>query len=670
MLIKIVWRSFKKQLSNYLIFFFSLIFAVMVYYSFTAMTYEQPLIRSAGKNTQLVGMLGFGSFAVVLILLFFMTNTNRFFIENRRKDISIFHLYGLNYYQICLWFILEIFFIGIFSFVIGIGVGVLLSKLFSMILVKAMDLPLRVHFFFSTDAIIATGLVVLFILAVVSFQILWLVSGSKFSHLKTLRLRKIQAMKVSLPQKIAGSIGALFLLSGWGMAMTYVVFSRTASDRFGLLRGNALLMGLIFLLCVFGSYLFFAFTLRWYNSYRPKRLNKNLGMLSRSEWQLRLFSEWRFLGSITVALGLALAILGGMAALVSLQMRLVDEIAPASVMMTQQSYQKLEPKLQSVAPYQRQTLHLKAVPAKQSVAISGEGVNSQPEITDVVSISDYLAFRKTNPTLQNIQLKSADSTVVLSSYQRYLNDYARYSKIIYLKSQKLKVQETHPNFFGDTSLRYGTGMIVVSDELFDELSGISCALEVIDVEDRFENKLNQVIRANLKGDWDYPIHYDLTWKNEQIVGDIVEGEGTNKDGSTVYRSEYTSYQEVYRMTRSSMGLVLFVVTFVTTTFIIVTASMVTLRQLSEFKQKRKKYGLLRQMGIPDKTIYQEIKRENRVVFFIPAILALIHSMLAISVISHIAKNANYGFVYLFCGLMLVVYALFYWATCVYQKKLS
>jgi putative ABC transport system permease protein len=339
-------------------------------------------------------------------------------------------------------------------------------------------------------------------------------------------------------------------------------------------------------------------------------------------------------------------------------------------MMTQQSYQKLEPKLQSVAPYQRQTLHLKAVPAKQSVAISGEGVNSQPEITDVVSISDYLAFRKTNPTLQNIQLKSADSTVVLSSYQRYLNDYARYSKIIYLKSQKLKVQETHPNFFGDTSLRYGTGMIVVSDELFDELSGISYALEVIDVEDRFENKLNQVIRANLKGDWDYPIHYDLTWKNEQIVGDIVEGEGTNKDGSTVYRSEYTSYQEVYRMTRSSMGLVLFVVTFVTTTFIIVTASMVTLRQLSEFKQKRKKYGLLRQMGIPDKTIYQEIKRENRVVFFIPAILALIHSMLAISVISHIAKNANYGFVYLFCGLMLVVYALFYWATCVYQKKLS
>ena len=67
MLIKLIWHGFKKQLSNYLVFFFSLIFAVMVYYSFTAMTYEQPLIRSAGKNTQLVAMLGFGGFVVVLI---------------------------------------------------------------------------------------------------------------------------------------------------------------------------------------------------------------------------------------------------------------------------------------------------------------------------------------------------------------------------------------------------------------------------------------------------------------------------------------------------------------------------------------------------------------------------------------------------------------------------
>lgn len=669
MLIRIIWRGFKKQLSNYLVFFFSLIFAVMVFYSFTAMTYEQPLIRSAGKNTELVGMLGFGSFAVVLILLFFMASTNRFFIENRRKDISIFHLYGLSYYQICLWFILEIFFIGIFSFVVGISFGVLLSKLFSMILVKAMDLPLQVHFFFSTDAIMMTGLVVLFILAVVSFQILWLVSGYKFTHLKRLDLRKIQAMKVPLWQKLLGVTGALCLLGGWGMALSYIIFARKASDHLGLIRGNIVLMGTIFLLCVIGSYLFFGFTMRWYNSYRPKRLFKNLGMLSRSEWQLRLFSDWRFLGSITVALGLALAILGGMAAIVSLEMRSVNEIAPTSLMITEESYKKIAPKLQRFEDYQKQSLTFNAVPAKQSVEISGEGTNSQPEVMDMISLSDYRAFQKINHTLPNIHLNTPTSTIVLSSYQRYLTEYAHYSRFIYFKDRKLTVQGTYPNFFGDASLRYGTGLIVVSDEVFNSTSGISYTIEAIDVEKQEEEKLARLIHNELKGDWGFPIHYELSWRNHQLVGDIIEGEGAKNDGSTVYRSEYTSYQEVYRATRSSMGLVLFVVTFVTTTFIISTASMVTLRQLSEFKQKRKKYQLLRQMGIPDKTIYQEIKRENRVVFFTPAFLALVHSMLAISVISHIAKDTDYWFVYLFCGLMLAVYALFYWASCAYQKKL-
>ena len=668
MLIKLIWHGFKKQLSNYLVFFFSLIFAVMVYYSFTAMTYEQPLIRSAGKNTQLVAMLGFGGFVVVLILLFFMTNTNRFFIENRRKDISIFHLYGLSYYQICLWFILEILFIGVFSFVIGISLGVLLSKLFSMILVKAMDLPLRVHFFFSTDAVVSTSLVVAFILLVVSFQVLWLVSGYKFSHLKKLKLRKSKAMTLSTRQKILAVLGIILLSIGWGLAIFYLYFSRQWSDRFGLFQGNFILMLLIFAICVIGSYFFFAYTLRWYNSYRPKRLNKNLGILARSEWQLRLSSEWRFLGSITVALGLALTLLGLMIAISSLAMRSVHESTPTSLIITSESFKKIEPKLKAAIPYTQETLTLKSVPAKQDVRISGEDTMTQPEVMDMVSLTDYRAFQKMNDTLENIQLGTMNATVILSSYQRFLNEYTQYDKTINLKQRKLTVQEMRPNFFGDTTMRYGTGMIVVSDKIFAETQGVAYKLEVVDVARKDEETLNRIVKESLKGDWAHPIHYDLSWKNGQIIGDIKAGEDTNNKESTIYRSEYASHRESYRQTRSTLGLILFVVTFVTTMFIIATASMLMMRQLSDFKQKRKQYLLLQQLGIPEKNIHQEINRENRYAFFIPAFLALIHSVLAISVIAHIAQNANYGFVYLFCGLMLIVYGLFYCITCIYQKK--
>lgn len=80
MLAKIAWRGFKKHAQNYLFYFFSMVFAVMVYYSFTAMTYEQPLIRGAGQSTRLVSTLATGSITVVLILLFFMTSMSRFFL--------------------------------------------------------------------------------------------------------------------------------------------------------------------------------------------------------------------------------------------------------------------------------------------------------------------------------------------------------------------------------------------------------------------------------------------------------------------------------------------------------------------------------------------------------------------------------------------------------------
>lgn len=71
-------------------------------------------------------------------------------------------------------------------------------------------------------------------------------------------------------------------------------------------------------------------------------------------------------------------------------------------------------------------------------------------------------------------------------------------------------------------------MIVVSDKLFNETPGLSYTIEVIDVKNHNEEKLNRLIRKRLKGDWDFPIHYKLAWKNKQIIGEVSKGEGSKK----------------------------------------------------------------------------------------------------------------------------------------------
>lgn len=79
MLYKLAARSLLRQSRGYLIYFFSLTFSVMIYYSFNSMTYDQSLVRRASQDGSIDGALGFGTFMITLVLLFFVFSANRFF---------------------------------------------------------------------------------------------------------------------------------------------------------------------------------------------------------------------------------------------------------------------------------------------------------------------------------------------------------------------------------------------------------------------------------------------------------------------------------------------------------------------------------------------------------------------------------------------------------------
>ncbi|WP_159721285.1 FtsX-like permease family protein [Enterococcus sp. CSURQ0835] len=666
MLAKIAWRGFKKHAQNYLFYFFSMVFAVMVYYSFTAMTYEQPLIRGAGQSTRLVSTLATGSITVVLILLFFMTSMSRFFLESRQKDIAIFRLNGWKLFQVASLFLFELLILGSSAFVAGIVLGILTSKLFSMILVKAMGLPLQVDFFLSFDAIAGTALVMGFILLVVSLQMIWQIAGYKVTQLKerpVMRTRKLVTW-----QKVVAIFGGIVLLSGWVLALNYLKLVKQLTKTTSLLQANFIAMLVIFSLCVIGTYLFFAQTLRYYASQKNPLTYRNLRLLSRSDFQLRLGSEWNFLGTVTIFLGLALAILGGVAAMVSIQMNGVNEAAPVTLMMDQGAYQTFAPQLKGIA-VTKQTLTFKVIPAKQKMSITGEGSDDEPGVIDLIALPEYQKFQALNPYLPELKLKSSDSAVLLTPFQTILRHYVHYAKKIQLQNQTLQLQSLESNYLGDRTLRYGENMLVVSAEVFDQTNGQDYHLTALNVPVNQEEKVVRKLHQTIKSNWIAPIHADLKWQNHKLHGTVQKGEAKDKQIVTTYRTNYIARLDTYRQTRHRAGLLLFIVTFVAMTFIITTASTVSMRQISEAERKKGQYELLYRLGIPEKNIDQLIYRENRSIFFPPAILGIIHSVFAIRVFTQIVQNANYWFVYLFCGILIAVYGSFYWLTCLYQKKI-
>ncbi|GCF92889.1 ABC transporter permease [Enterococcus florum] len=666
MLIKLAWQSFKKQSRGYLLFFFSMSFAVMVYYSFTTMTYEQPLVRQVGNTTNIVNFLAFGSVMIGMVLLFFLLSTSHYFIESRRKDIAIFHLYGLKYDQICLLFILELFFIGGLSFIAGIVLGILLSRMFSMILLKAMGLAINVNFFLSIRGVWTTALVMLFILSVVSLQVLWRISKHSLSSMKRKRADTRRQMRLSKLQKFGGVIGCALILFGWGAALNFPFLVKILAQGHDLFTGTLFLMVGIFLVCVLGTYLFFSFTIRWFLARRTHSDYQTLRFLSKSEGQKQLYTERFFLASVTILLGLALTFLGGIAALVSIQMNGITESAPVSLMIDQRSWQDIQPEIIGIPITQQQDLHFKAAGAKTPLVIIGQLDQEEPPTTvDLIALSEYQAFRRMNPRVPAVKLSNELDTVLLISSQTVFNDYLRYSPELELSQHSLRVQGIKNNNLGDWNLRYSRNLFVVSDELFRQTEGISYTVTAVQVAEADQSQLENQLKHTLSMDWIAPIQNDLQFQQGTIIGTITEGEGDN----AVYRVNYVSYPETYQTTRNRTGLLLFVTTFVTMTFIIITASTISLRQLSDMKGRQRHYQLLKNLGISRKQRNWLIFRENQWMFFPSAILGVGHSFFAIYVLARLVENADYWFVYLFCGILLAVYTSFFYITYRYQRKL-
>ncbi|MGX2944047.1 FtsX-like permease family protein [Enterococcus alishanensis] len=664
MLIKLMWRGFVRQLSNYLLFLVSMIFAVMLYYSFVTITKEQPIIQTAGNNAQVVSVLTLGIVAIVFILVYFMLTTNRFFIENRRKDISIFHLFGLKFYQIYLWFAFELLLLGGISFIIGIALGMLFSKLLSMILVFAMGLNIAVDFFVSFEAITSTATVLIFLLLLVAIQTLWLVSSFKFSW---------ENQKISFPQlnrkkrfqKITAILGIVFLAVGWGSAIFFLKIVQIAVGKFYLVESILVIMLIIFVICIIGTYLFFACTLPYYQKRKVDSVYRDLKILTRSENLAYYYKNWRLAGTMTILLGLALAFLGATTAVVSLSMNNIREFAPVSLMIDQENYQTIKSEVSQLSGYQATTLSLKLVGGQQTLRIVGEGTDEKPQLFDLISQSNYLRFRKINPQLARVDL-SGNQAIMFTPVQSILKDYIKYSSKIHLADRVLQIKGVETNYLGDTSLRLGQEIIVVSDETYQAISGVSYKLAAVNVANNEMMVLQKIIDQKLTSKWIDPIKENLEWHNNKLSGEVSRTEENQENAA--YRINYVSKSEIYRSTRNQVGLLLFMMTFVVVTFIVTMASTASMRQLSDLPQKRDRIKLLKQMGIPNNYLVKQIYRENFVVFFPTAAIGLLHSCFAILVFQQLVANASYWFVYLFCGVLLIIYFIFYWGICQYQKR--
>src|SRR5699024_10937965 len=153
--IKLALRNIKKSFKDYAISFFTLILGFVVFYVFNSISSQTVLLDIIENSYDIIdnlsNILSGASVVVAYILGFLIIYASRFLMKRRNKEIGIYMLLGMSKRKISMILFFETILIGIISLAIGLGLGVALSQLMSMLVANMFEADMtRYEFIFSS----------------------------------------------------------------------------------------------------------------------------------------------------------------------------------------------------------------------------------------------------------------------------------------------------------------------------------------------------------------------------------------------------------------------------------------------------------------------------------------------------------------------------------------
>lgn len=152
-LFKLSLRNAKRQASDYLIYFVTIVLAAALLYSFNGLVFSEELQTLASSMSQLPFMIWLASAVVVCVFGWLVSYSIKFMLLRRSRELGNYLLIGLENRQIARLFFLENLAVGGCALVLGILLGSLLYQAFRAIILTLFGLPYHFSFGFSFSAV-------------------------------------------------------------------------------------------------------------------------------------------------------------------------------------------------------------------------------------------------------------------------------------------------------------------------------------------------------------------------------------------------------------------------------------------------------------------------------------------------------------------------------------
>lgn len=689
MLFKLSFRNITRSVKDYAIYFFTLVLGVTLFYVFNSVGSQAAVLELNNAKKLIVELLSKilsgMSILVVAILGALIIYASRFLIKRRNKEFAIYLTLGMSKRKISRLLFFETLMIGIISLAVGLLVGIGASQLISILIGRLFEADMsKFQFVFSEkaffDTILYFGLIYLVVIVfntiiVGRLKIIDLLHGSKKSEKAFLKNPLLRAI--------------VFVLSSFGLSYAYWWVT---NDKVSMMdRINNLLwpvaIGVITTFLLFWSFSGLImeiltrskrFYYRGLNSFIFRQVSSkiNTAVVSMSLISLLLFLTISILSlcfSINESMKKELAYNTPVDAFIELtdynaifgpngpgygpsvdssDQDWNSQVKESQKYMQRSIYQRLTEKDKEIAKsikehleinvYADHTLTFKQVlQAEYLTGLVGEFMSKTA--VPILRVSDYNKIAK---LYHREEISLADNQYQMLADYKPMSDSIDKSlasgfQINYRGQTLSPVAKKHlEGFVTSSGMKSNTGILIVPDKI---ASGQTIGSHVLLVNyntsaDHTAQQIdNDIRRVYDLGNLSIEVH-----TTDEALQKTKEKSKAEEQRPSGVSFSYMTKILIYTSSIGLQAIATFVGFYLGIIFLISSAAILALKQLSESSDNIEKYAALRRLGASNKMLNRALFIQIAIFFVFPLLVGILHSVFGIKFASSIIEVFGSG----------------------------
>ena len=684
MLGKLSFRNAKRQSKDYCIYFITVIISVALMFSFNSIATSNDISELSSYMAFFSKAISGISILIILVMAWLINYCMRFMLEKRSKEFGTYQILGIEKKSISNIFTLENLMIGGIAFIIGIAIGTFVYQILTSIIMNLFNQPYQIEISFSIKAV---GMTAIYFFGI--FALVLLNCRRKIKKTKVYDL--LYADKKNENNIIKNAKGNIIIFAvSIALLVGAILINNNEFANASNMTGRNIFIAIIML--IVGIYLFYisisSFIVKRYLNNKSRKYKKDNMFLYRnltSKINTMSFS----LG--TIALMFTIILIGGNVALLmnNLINNEIEMGYPYEIMISTQDgdfskYKEYIEKNTKVKDmYEYRLYNIKGIGISKAFEKTPFNGWSDREIDSVLSLTTYnklreiLGYEKVN--LQDDEIMINCLKTAKGVFEKYIKENNR----IKILGRDVKIKEIRNESIAQVGFNGDYYAIIVPDSL----------IPLIEKEDqrlRDKNDNNSTTTVNKQEDGTDKIYYlDFSYNfvattesitDEKFYEDLCDfivkqdrkmtGEVNEEEQNYNIQISLGNVQtkgERLSKTKSLYTIISFLAFYVALIFVMVTATLLAIQQLSDSEKYKYRYELLKKLGMDELQINRTIFKQLLFYFAIPMVLPVIISIPVILGVGQIFAVAvtmeeifkNIGII---LGMFILVYGIYFIAT--------